>query len=144
MKKERGYPRVEKTERTSQDENIIDGMVDEIGKAGSNGIRKATDEGGEPFGEGTNIRTEEGVEGVGEGVVGAESAVADGRQSQARPHRVHHVRTRSWHGADATTSKSNFTSEDQDSSTPQEEREMEMEMEMEGGSFVCLTQPQVS
>lgn len=102
LKKEIGDPRVEKTERSSQDKNVKERIVDEIGKAGSEKIR-VTDDGCKPFGEGTDIRAKEGVEGVGESVVWAESSVADGRETHTRPHGVHHVRTRAWHDADATT-----------------------------------------
>lgn len=97
MKKKGGDPRVEKTERRSEDENIKERMVDEIGNGGSNGIRNTDDFGSKPFDEGTNIGTEEGVDGVDKSVVWAESAVADGGESQARPHRVHHVWARSRH-----------------------------------------------
>lgn len=81
MKKKLGNPRVEKRERKSQDKNVIEGMVDEIGKAGNKGISRIISEGSEPFGEGTNIGTEEGVDSVSESVEGAESAMGDRRES---------------------------------------------------------------
>ena len=93
-----GYPRVKKTQRNSQDKNIVQGVVDEIGTGRSKSISWSTKEGSKPLGEGTNIWSKEGVEGVGECVVGTEPAIGDTGQSQARPHGIHHVRTRAWHG----------------------------------------------
>lgn len=83
LNKIRGYPRVEETERESQDEDVVKGMVDEIGYGRAHSISWATQKGTKPLGEGTNVRSKEGVEGVSEGVVGAKPAVSDAGQTQA-------------------------------------------------------------
>lgn len=85
LKENSGDPRVEETERKTQDENVVERVVDGVGKR-----RTKSDAGGlaEPFGEGANIGSEEGVDGVGEGVVRTEPSIGEAGESQARTHGV--------------------------------------------------------
>ena len=72
--------------------------MDERGEDRSQGRKDAAEGGGEPLGEGTNVRAKEGVDSVGKSMVGAEPAVGQRGQNQARTHGVHQVRTRARHG----------------------------------------------
>lgn len=78
MNKKRGNLRVKKTERNSQDKDIIEWMVDEIGYDGGYGISWTAKKRAKPLGEGADIRSKEGVDGVDECVVWTKSTVRDG------------------------------------------------------------------
>ena len=98
MEKNPGEPRVEKGERKTQNQDVEEGVVDDIGEGGAEGVSE-TNGGSEPFGEGAKVGPEEGVDGVDKRVVRAEPAIRGGHQPYARPQGVHHVRTWSWHSS---------------------------------------------
>lgn len=95
MNKKSGKPRVEEREWKAKDKDVIEGVVDSVGKSRA---EADSDGGAEPLGEGADVGAEEGVDGIGQGVVCTEAAIGEGGQAQARAHGVHEVRTRARHG----------------------------------------------
>jgi len=97
-KKKGGYPRIEKGERKTQNKDVVERMMDEISKSGSQSLnRVSTRKWSKPLRERTNVRAKEGVYCVGKCVVRAKPSIGDGSETQTRGHGIHQVRTRAWH-----------------------------------------------
>lgn len=96
MEEKSGKPSVEEWEGETQNQSIVEGIVNPGLDGGAEDPAQAQ-RWSEPLGEGADVRPEEGVDGVGKAVVRAEPTVGYMHQGLARPERVNHVGARARH-----------------------------------------------